>query len=63
MEESVRSSLEQLHLTEQELCQACLNAVADGHRVAEVLEELIAFAGHPVGQGVELGRHRQQLAG
>lgn len=54
-------SLEQLHLTEEELCQACLNAVADGHRVNEVLEELIAFAGQTDEE--RLGRHRQQLAG
>lgn len=61
MEERVLSSLDQLHLTERQLCEACLNAVADGHRVGEVLEELITFAGVPAGE--RLGRHRQQLAG
>lgn len=61
MEETERSALAQLHLTEDELRQACLNAVADGYRVDDVLEEFIAYAGHPAEPG--LGRHRQQLAG
>lgn len=61
MEDRVLASLAELHLTEQELCQACFNAVADGHPVDEVLTELIALAER---SGTELdGRHRQQLAG
>lgn len=49
--------LAQVHLSEEEFQLACLNAVADGHRASEVLEELVAYAGHGVPRSQ--GRHRR----